>query len=62
MYGVQGLTLRNEINEWIRSQSPADGVIDFDAAVRDPAHPNNIDPQYDGGDGLHFNAAGQALE
>jgi lysophospholipase L1-like esterase len=58
MYGEPGQVLRNEINEWIRSHSPADGVIDFDAAMRDPAHPNNVDPQYDGGDGLHFNAAG----
>lgn len=49
---------RQIINEWIRTASPADAVADFDAAVRNPQNHNFIDPQYDGGDGLHFNAAG----
>jgi lysophospholipase L1-like esterase len=46
------------INAWIRQESPADAVIDFDAAVRDPADPSRIDPTYDGSDHLHFNLAG----
>lgn len=50
--------LRMEVNDWIRTQSPADGILDFDAAVRDPTNPNIIDPRYDGGDGLHYSAAG----
>lgn len=29
-------TLRQDINTWIREKSRADGVIDFDAALRDP--------------------------
>ena len=49
---------RQAINTWIREESPADGVIDFDAAVRDPADPSRIDPDYDGSDHLHFNLAG----
>lgn len=49
---------RQEVNAWIRSQSPADAVIDFDAAVRDPADPSRINPAYDGSDHLHFNLAG----
>lgn len=49
---------RQEINAWIRAKSAADGVVDFDAAVRDPSDPTRIDPQYDGGDHLHFNLAG----
>jgi lysophospholipase L1-like esterase len=49
---------RQAVNAWIRSESPADGVVDFDAAVRDPADPSRINPAYDGSDHLHFNLAG----
>jgi len=52
------LALRLQVNDWIRTQSPADAIVDFDAAVRDPANPDLIDVRYDGGDQLHFNAAG----
>ena len=33
---------RNEVNEWIRTDAPFDGVIDFDRVVRDPADPDLI--------------------
>lgn len=33
-------------------------MVDFDAAVRDPAQPQRIRPGYDCGDHLHFNDAG----
>ncbi|WP_149479554.1 SGNH/GDSL hydrolase family protein [Mycolicibacterium sp. P1-18] len=61
--GSSGLTagseaVRQAVNAWIREQSPADGVVDFDAAVRDPAEPSRINPAYDGSDHLHFNLAG----
>ncbi len=49
---------RQAVNTWIRTRSPADGVIDFDAVVRDPADPTRISPDYDGSDHLHFNLAG----
>ena len=49
---------REQINTWIRSQHLADGVIDFDAALRDPAHPSQLLPAYSGPDHLHPNAAG----
>ncbi|MUL75207.1 SGNH/GDSL hydrolase family protein [Mycolicibacterium sp. CBMA 226] len=49
---------RQAVNTWIRAQSPADGVVDFDAAVRDPADPTRINPAYDGSDHLHFNLVG----
>jgi len=49
---------RQAVNTWIREQSPADAVIDFDSAVRDPADPSRINPAFDGGDHLHFNLAG----
>jgi lysophospholipase L1-like esterase len=50
--------VREQVNQWIRAQSLADGVIDFDAAVRDPNNPSQISPAYDGGDHLHLNLAG----
>lgn len=46
---------RQAVNTWIRDQSPADAVVDFDAVVRDPADPSRINPQFDGTDHLHFN-------
>jgi len=52
---------RQAINRWIRTGGAFDGVIDFDAAVRDPANPTRLLPAYDF-DGLHLTDAGyQAL-
>ncbi|MGP4111912.1 SGNH/GDSL hydrolase family protein [Streptomyces sp. 4N509B] len=51
---------RQQINDWIRTSGAYDGVIDFDAAVRDPAHPERLLPAYDSGDHLHPNEAGLA--
>ena len=33
-------------------------MIDFDAAVRDPAQPGRLRPAYDSGDHMHPNDAG----
>ncbi|GAA3348307.1 SGNH/GDSL hydrolase family protein [Amorphoplanes nipponensis] len=49
---------RAAVNRWIRTSGEYDGVIDFDRAVRDPAQPLRIRPQYDSGDHLHPNDAG----
>ena len=49
---------RATINRWIRSQRLAQGVIDFDKAVRDPADPSRLLPAYDSGDALHPSTAG----
>ncbi len=38
----EGETKREAVNNFIRSSGAYDGVIDFDAAVRDPAHPNKL--------------------
>ncbi|MEB3371662.1 GDSL-type esterase/lipase family protein [Saccharopolyspora sp. S2-29] len=58
-------TLENEakrqaLNTWIRTSGEYDSVIDFDAATRDPADPQRLRPEFDGGDGLHPNDAGTA--
>lgn len=44
-------------NRWIRESGVFDGVVDFDAALRDPARPDVLLKTYDN-DGLHPNAAG----
>ena len=51
---------REALNRWIRTSGEYDGVIDFDRAVRDPAQPRRMLPQYDSGDHLHPNDAGMA--
>jgi lysophospholipase L1-like esterase len=51
---------RSAVNAWIRGGGEYDGVIDFDAAVRDAADPLRLNPAYDSGDGLHPNDAGMA--
>jgi lysophospholipase L1-like esterase len=50
--------VRQKVNVFIRGGGPFDGVVDFDAAVRDPAQPQRILPGYDSGDHLHFSDAG----
>lgn len=51
---------RQAYNAWVRSgASGADSVADFDAAVRDPANPAQINPLFiSGTDHLHPDAAG----
>jgi lysophospholipase L1-like esterase len=44
---------RQALNAWIRTSGVFDGVIDFDAAVRDPAQPDRLQAGYDSGDHLH---------
>jgi len=51
-------TARQFVNAWIRTNSVFDGVIDFDAVVRDPTDPTRLLPQYDSGDHLHLSPAG----
>ena len=49
---------RKAVNQWIRTGGAFDGVIDFEAAVRDPANPDSMLPAYDSGDHLHPGNAG----
>lgn len=50
--------IRNEVNDWIRNSGAFDAVIDFDAALRDPAKPQYLAKRYDAGDALHPSDAG----
>jgi lysophospholipase L1-like esterase len=51
-------TYREQVNAWIRTQRLSDGVIDFDAAIRNPQDPSQILPSLAGPDNLHPNLAG----
>lgn len=57
-YSEQGEAARKAVNAWIRMQAPFDAVIDFDAALRDPAQPSRLQPALDSGDHIHPNDAG----
>ena len=50
--------VRQAVNKWIRTSGNFDGVIDFDAVLRDPDHPSRLLPRFASQDGLHPNDAG----
>ncbi|MBE5270495.1 MULTISPECIES: SGNH/GDSL hydrolase family protein [Stenotrophomonas] len=50
--------LRQQLNAWLRQDSPFDAVIDLDAVLRDPADPSRMAAAYDSGDHLHPGDAG----
>ncbi|WP_347302793.1 SGNH/GDSL hydrolase family protein [Croceibacterium sp. TMG7-5b_MA50] len=51
---------RQAINAFIRTSGVFDAVIDFDAAIRNPADPSRMLPALDSGDHLHPSTAGYA--
>jgi lysophospholipase L1-like esterase len=53
-----GEARRQKLNEWIRTSGEYDGVVDFDAAMRDPKDPLKIRENFQPGDWLHANDAG----
>ncbi|UDL95255.1 SGNH/GDSL hydrolase family protein [Lichenihabitans sp. PAMC28606] len=57
-YSAEGETKRQAVNQWIRTTKTLDGVIDFDALLRDPARPDHLIADFDFGDHLHPNDAG----
>ena len=57
-WSADGEADRQQINHWIRTSGRFDAVIDFDAALRDPAHPDHLAAPFDSGDHLHPSTAG----
>ncbi len=45
--------IRREVNQWIRTRAPFDGVLDFDKVVRDPTNADLMLPVFNCGDGIH---------
>ena len=58
MYTEAGDRERASVNAWIRTSGAFDGVIDFDAVMRDPAQPSHLLPAFDSGDHVHPDDAG----
>ena len=50
--------VRQSVNRWIRESGAFDAVVDFDAVLRDPAHPARLRAALDSGDHLHPGDAG----
>ncbi|HEY1283371.1 MAG TPA: SGNH/GDSL hydrolase family protein, partial [Steroidobacteraceae bacterium] len=57
-YSPEGEAQRQAINQWIRTGKEFDGVLDFDAAFRDPADPTKMAEGKHMGDHLHGSDAG----
>ncbi len=59
-FSDSGEQKRLAINQWIRSTKTLDGVLDFDAALRNPEHPIRLKDEFDSGDHIHPSDAGYA--
>ena len=57
-YTESGEAIRQAVNRWIRSGGAYDAVIDFDAAVRDSSDSKRLRADFDPGDRVHPNDAG----
>ncbi|PQV46977.1 SGNH/GDSL hydrolase family protein [Paraburkholderia sp. BL21I4N1] len=57
---AQRESIRLAVNQWIRTSHAFDGVVDFDAALRDPAQPDRLRRNFDSGDHIHPSDAGYA--
>jgi len=53
-----GEVKRLKLNDWIRTSHQFDAVVDFDEAVRDPSHVSRLRPDFNPGDNIHPNDAG----
>jgi lysophospholipase L1-like esterase len=60
-YSAQGEAVRVKVNEWIRTNTLLDGVVDFDRAIRDPTHPARLLGTADSGGHLHPGDVGYAM-
>jgi len=60
-YSEKGEAVRQAVNQWIRSGGAYDAVVDFDAKLRDPQKPSEMNPAYYINDHLHPNDAGYKL-
>jgi lysophospholipase L1-like esterase len=56
-YTADHETIRQAVNTWIRTPGNFDAVLDFDAAVKDPANAINLLATYSS-DGLHLSPTG----
>ncbi|MET8355500.1 GDSL-type esterase/lipase family protein [Micromonospora sp. NPDC005171] len=55
---TEGLAVRREVNDWIRTTDTFDAVFDVARAVANPHALDHIHPALDSGDGMHLNDKG----
>ncbi len=60
LHNAETEAMRQRVNDWIRTSPKLDAVADFDAATRDARQPSQLRPEYDSGDHIHPNDAGNA--
>lgn len=60
-YQPEKEVIRQTVNHWMRTNCEFDAFIDADLLVRDPQCIELLNMQYDSGDHLHLNEAGQRL-
>ena len=56
-----GEAVREAVNQWIRTTSQLDGVVEFDKATQDPAKPTSFSPAAGSTDNLHPGDSGYKL-
>lgn len=52
-YSANGESIREAVNQWIRTSGAFDAVIDLDAVMRSSSNPLALNPAHDSGDHLH---------
>jgi len=57
-YTVAKERIRQAVNQYIRNNSDADAIMDFDVLMHDPSRPTRLRPDFDCGDHIHPNDAG----
>ena len=57
-YSVEKDQRRQAINDYIRTSRTYDGVVDFEAAIKDPGRPLQVLQLFKGADNLHLTDAG----
>jgi lysophospholipase L1-like esterase len=58
--GPIGEATRQKLNEWIRTSGEFDAVVDFDAVLQEKGHPARLREEFNPGDKIHPNDAGNA--
>lgn len=58
--GPIGEATRQKLNEWIRTSGEFDAVVDFDAVLQEKDHPARLREDFNPGDKIHPNDAGNA--
>ena len=60
LHNAETESMRQAVNRWVRTSGKFDAIVDFDAVTRDPQRPERLRPDFDSGDHIHPNDAGNA--